>query len=128
MTRSRFSGWNLAYLAVIALGFAAAIYHATSDRWGNAIIAAGASAVGTAVVLLIQQPEPAPATTPRRGLRGAWADLMTHGREEPERSRWLSGSILAGFLATIVGGQVVHDRGQHTGALPGTLIRGPLAR
>jgi N-acyl-D-aspartate/D-glutamate deacylase len=32
-----------------------------------------------------------------------------------------------GFLATIVAGEVVHDRGEHTGALPGRLIRGPLA-
>jgi N-acyl-D-aspartate/D-glutamate deacylase len=33
-----------------------------------------------------------------------------------------------GFLATIVAGEVVHASGAHTGALPGTLIRGPLAR
>lgn len=33
-----------------------------------------------------------------------------------------------GFLATIVAGQVVHHDGEHTGALPGQLIRGPLAR
>jgi N-acyl-D-aspartate/D-glutamate deacylase len=33
----------------------------------------------------------------------------------------------AGFLATIVAGEIVHSRGQHTGALPGSLIRGPLA-
>ena len=33
-----------------------------------------------------------------------------------------------GFLATIVAGEVVHARGEHTGALPGMLIRGPLAR
>ncbi len=32
-----------------------------------------------------------------------------------------------GFLATVVGGAVVHERGQHTGALPGQLIRGPLS-
>ena len=32
-----------------------------------------------------------------------------------------------GFLATIVGGQVVLDNGTHTGALPGQLLRGPLA-
>jgi N-acyl-D-amino-acid deacylase len=32
-----------------------------------------------------------------------------------------------GFLATIVAGQVVHENGRHTGALPGRLIRGPLA-
>jgi len=33
-----------------------------------------------------------------------------------------------GFLATIVGGQVTHAAGEHTGALPGQLIRGPQAR
>jgi N-acyl-D-amino-acid deacylase len=33
----------------------------------------------------------------------------------------------AGFLATIVAGEVVHQNGQHTGALPGALLRGPLA-
>lgn len=32
-----------------------------------------------------------------------------------------------GFLATIVAGAVVHENGEHTGALPGRLIRGPLA-
>ena len=34
----------------------------------------------------------------------------------------------AGFLATLVGREIVHSRGEHTGALPGCLIRGPLAR
>jgi N-acyl-D-aspartate/D-glutamate deacylase len=33
----------------------------------------------------------------------------------------------SGFLATIVSGQVVLDRGEPTGALPGRLLRGPLA-
>jgi N-acyl-D-amino-acid deacylase len=33
----------------------------------------------------------------------------------------------SGFLATVVGGAVVHSHGEHTGALPGRLIRGPLA-
>jgi N-acyl-D-aspartate/D-glutamate deacylase len=33
----------------------------------------------------------------------------------------------SGFAATIVGGQVVLRNGVHTGALPGRLIRGPLA-
>jgi N-acyl-D-amino-acid deacylase len=32
-----------------------------------------------------------------------------------------------GFRATVVGGQVVHLDGEHTGALPGQLIRGPRA-
>ena len=32
----------------------------------------------------------------------------------------------SGFLATIVAGEVVHRDGQHTGALPGALLRGPL--
>jgi N-acyl-D-aspartate/D-glutamate deacylase len=32
-----------------------------------------------------------------------------------------------GIRASIVAGEVVHDQGEHTGALPGKLIRGPLA-
>ena len=32
-----------------------------------------------------------------------------------------------GFLATVVGGQTVLRDGEHTGALPGALLRGPLA-
>jgi N-acyl-D-aspartate/D-glutamate deacylase len=32
-----------------------------------------------------------------------------------------------GFLATVVGGVVVFDGSEHTGALPGRLLRGPLA-
>ena len=34
----------------------------------------------------------------------------------------------AGFLATVVNGQVVLRNNEHTGALPGQLLRGPLAR
>lgn len=32
-----------------------------------------------------------------------------------------------GFRATIVGGEVLLDHGEHTGAFPGSLVRGPLA-
>jgi N-acyl-D-aspartate/D-glutamate deacylase len=34
----------------------------------------------------------------------------------------------AGFLATLVGGETLLREGQHRGALPGRLLRGPLAR
>lgn len=102
MTRSRFAGWNLGFLAVMALGYAAAVYHATSGRWGNAIIAAGASTMGTVVLLLWEQPAPSSAPeTARRGPRHAWHEMMSRERKETEHSRWLSGSILAGFVATI---------------------------
>jgi N-acyl-D-amino-acid deacylase len=32
-----------------------------------------------------------------------------------------------GMLATVVGGQVLLENNEHTGALPGKLLRGPLA-
>ena len=54
MTRSRLAGWNLVFLAIMLIGYAAAVYHATSDRWGNAIIAPAASTLGTIVLLLLQ--------------------------------------------------------------------------
>ena len=101
MARSHLAGWNLAFLAIMAIGYAAAIYHATSDRWGNAIIAAAASTIGTIVILLWDRQE-AEVRTPRRGPRQAVSDMMHRERIEPERSRWLSGSIVAGFIATIV--------------------------
>jgi hypothetical protein len=102
VARSHLAGWNLAFLAIMAVGYAAAIYHATSDRWGNAIIAAAASTIGTIVILLWEQPEPEPAREPRRGPRRAMSDMLHRERAEPERSRWLSGSIVAGFVATII--------------------------
>jgi predicted ribosomally synthesized peptide with SipW-like signal peptide len=102
MTRSRFTGWNLAFLAIMLIGYAAAIDHASSDRWGNAIMAAAASTVGTIVILLWQQPEAEEAREPRRSPRAAVHDMMSRERGEPERRHWLSGSIVAGFAATIV--------------------------
>lgn len=33
-----------------------------------------------------------------------------------------------GFLATVVNGEVVLRNNEHTGALPGQLLRGPLAQ
>lgn len=102
MARSRLAGWNLVFLAIMLVGYAAAIYHASSDRWGNAIIAAAASTVGTIVILLWQQQEVEPVRAPRRGPRQAVRDMMSRERVDPERSRWLSGSIVAGFVATIV--------------------------
>ncbi len=47
-------------------------------------------------------------------------DLPGGARRLTQRSR--------GFLATVVAGEVVHRDGEHTGALPGSLLRGPLAR
>jgi N-acyl-D-aspartate/D-glutamate deacylase len=46
-------------------------------------------------------------------------DLPGGARRLTQRSR--------GFLATVVGGEIVHQGGEHTGALPGRLLRGPLA-
>jgi hypothetical protein len=33
-----------------------------------------------------------------------------------------------GILATVVGGEILLKNNEHTGALPGQLMRGPLAR
>ncbi|HEV8298065.1 MAG TPA: amidohydrolase family protein [Acidimicrobiales bacterium] len=53
-------------------------------------------------------------------------DLPTVAHDLPAGAPRLK-QTATGFLATIVAGEVVHDRGAHTGALPGRLIRGPLA-
>jgi N-acyl-D-aspartate/D-glutamate deacylase len=47
-------------------------------------------------------------------------DLPAGARRLVQRSR--------GIAATVVNGAVLLREGKHTGALPGTLLRGPLAR
>lgn len=101
MAKQRWSAWNLAYLALMAVGVIAAIYHASSDRWGNAIIAAGAALLGIAVWLTDQSvtvAAAAPVAPPARGPheRAAWLN------QEVPRERWLPAGIMAGFAATIV--------------------------
>lgn len=70
---------------------------------------------------------------------GAVADLnvfdpVTVGPEMPEVAADLPGAAkrltqrASGFRATIVGGQIVLRDGDHTGALPGQLVRAPWRR
>ena len=47
-------------------------------------------------------------------------DLPAGARRLIQRAR--------GVLATVVNGEVLLREGKHTGALPGRLLRGPLAR
>jgi hypothetical protein len=102
---ARLSGWNMAYLGLMLVGLVMAAYHASSDRWGNAIIAAGAALLGGAVILTDRSPERQvrPAAEPRHSrseeLRTRWHASDSHGTI---RERWLTGSILAGFAATLV--------------------------
>ena len=60
-----------------------------------------------------------------RGIRAVPKPRRT--RDLPAGARRLKQKA-AGFLATVVNGQVVLRSNEHTGALPGQLLRGPLAR
>ncbi len=54
-------------------------------------------------------------------------DMPTITTDLPGGAKRLS-QRATGFLATVVGGDVFLRNGEHTGALSGQLIRGPLAR
>src|SRR5688500_9573173 len=102
---ARLSSWNMAYLALMVIGLAMAAYHAPSDRWGNAIIAAGAALLGAVVVLTGQV-----VAQESSEVRGERVSRTQQVRERwnasngdgTVRERWLTGSILAGFVATLV--------------------------
>lgn len=100
MTLPRLTVWNVVFLVVMALGFAAAAYHVASERYANGIIAAGAALLGL-VVLLTDTSSPAPAPQRSPEPRGR-PSLGPGGAAEAERELWLSGGIIAGFAATIV--------------------------
>ena len=57
------------------------------------------------------------------GAKRAWPELTY---DLPAGARRLQKA--AGFLATVVNGQVVLRNNEHTGALPGQLLRGPSPR
>ena len=79
---------------------------------------------------------------PDRGLirEGMAADLVVFdpdtiarrdaggGGRPARRARAGSCSAARGIAATVVNGEVLLRDGKHTGALPGRLLRGPLAR
>lgn len=102
---ARLSSWNMVYLALMLVGIAMAAYHASSDRWGNAIIAAGAALLGAAVILTGQVAQAAPTSTIRtkpsrtQQVRARWNASNGDGTV---RERWLTGAILSGFVATLV--------------------------
>lgn len=95
----RLNAWDIGFLALMMLGIAAAVYHASSGRYANALMAAGAAILGT-VVLLTDQTARETSARPRLPHWHPWRDREGAHHEGPS-SRWLSGSILAGFCATV---------------------------
>ena len=65
--RQRLNAWDIGFLILMMLGIAAAVYHASSGRYANALMAAGAALLGTVVLLTDQtaRRSPAPARPPR---------------------------------------------------------------
>ncbi len=98
--RHRFNALDIGFLALMMLGIAAAVYHASSGRYANALMAAGAAVLGT-IVLLTDQTVREATRRPSLPHWHPWQDREGERHDGPS-SRWLSGSILAGFAATVV--------------------------
>lgn len=115
-------GWRLAFLFVVVAGIPASIYHAMNDRWGNALMAAGA--VTAAIVLYAtgrrtdDAPE-APSAEPSAPLPPVHVDRPYIPPARGNLSARLNGAILAGFVATIV---------LTLALIPGYILAGALAQ
>jgi N-acyl-D-aspartate/D-glutamate deacylase len=93
--------------AVRMLSFEPATHWGFTDR--------GLVRAGMAADLIVFDPDTVSAEMPE-----VVNDLPAGARRLVQRSR--------GFAATVVNGEIVLRDGKHTGALPGRLLRGPLAR
>lgn len=98
---------TIAFYALLAVGFVAAIYHVVDGRIGNGILAFCAVGAG----LFIQRelssrqeaPRPAPATEAPSKPERERPSLREQVDAAPQnRTDWLTNSILAGFAAMIV--------------------------
>jgi hypothetical protein len=96
-------GRTLAFYALLFIGFVAAIFHFVDGRYGNGALALSAVIIG----LLIQRElssMPRPAEEPVKPEDEA-IPLGPGGQrqvETPNRTNWLSNSVIAGFPATVV--------------------------
>ncbi|RIK36140.1 MAG: hypothetical protein DCC58_19630 [Chloroflexi bacterium] len=120
-------GWKLALLFVVVAGIPASIFHASSGRWGNAVMAA--VAVTAAIILYVTQPRDhagpeARAVSRRRARPTQTGDDSYTSRFQipPARSEVgarFNSAVLAGFFATVVTTLVL---------IPGYILAGMLAQ
>jgi hypothetical protein len=100
MTIPSLAPWKIGFLVLMVLGLVAAVYHLTSERYANAVLAAGAAILGTVMLLTdrsVPEPQPERVREPRAVTRPE-----TSSAARARRQRWLSGGVIAGFVATIV--------------------------
>jgi hypothetical protein len=94
---------TLGFYVILVIGFVAGIFHLASGRYGNGILALSAVLLGLFIQrelsAMPREPEPERQPEPEAIPLGPginWQPIS------PDRSRWLSNSILAGFPATVV--------------------------
>src|SRR5262245_37643628 len=98
--------WKAAVAFVVIAGVPACIYHAMNDRWGNALMAAGA--VIAEIVLYLTGRNAAEAEEPVQPLASPEPPAQTRAERPyipPARdtlSEKLNGGILAGFASSVV--------------------------
>lgn len=98
-------GWTVAFLFVIAAGVPAGIYHALNDRWGNAIMAAGAVIAAVVLIATGRRAGDVAAAPQPSAARPTAQPRPTQPPVPPARnqiSQKLNGATLAGFAAAVV--------------------------
>lgn len=100
-------GWKAAFLFILAAGIPAGVYHAMNDRWGNAIMAAGAVAAAAVLYITARRSDAAepPPPLPTRETNQEPRPHQQRPFIAPARgvlSEKLNGAILAGFAAAVV--------------------------
>ncbi|MCC7061134.1 MAG: hypothetical protein IT508_12965, partial [Burkholderiaceae bacterium] len=109
--RSRdFGLWDYLYLFLLALAVPVGIFHLVQGRYGQAVIAAGAVAIGLAFLWFVRPEVMVTEEVPAQGERPTVAAPVSRDQERHADPRkpdgrmrdWLSRSVVSGFTATSV--------------------------
>lgn len=94
--------WDIAFFGLMIVGIIAAIFHFASGRPMNGVLATGASVMGLVIRIEMLRHPVATGMALRQAQAESGGESVRASGDVDDRSNWLTGGIVAGFVATTV--------------------------